>query len=49
MLWVLAKSLVVTLALVAGIAWAGWSLFDWALTRAGLDERLFEGARDRSA
>lgn len=44
MLWVLAKSLVVTLALVAGIAWAGWSLFDWALTRAGLDERLFEGA-----
>ena len=40
-LWILAKSLVVTLILVAGIAWGGWQLLDWGLDRAGLDEGLF--------
>ena len=43
-LWILAKSLAVTLVLVAGIAWGGWYLLDWGLGRAGLDEGLFEGA-----
>src|SRR6478735_11050064 len=43
-LWILAKSLAVTLVLVAGIAWGGWYLLDWGLDRAGLDEGLFEGA-----
>ena len=43
-LWILAKSLAVTLVLVAGIAWGGWHLLDWGLDRAGLDEGLFEGA-----
>lgn len=43
-LWILAKSLAVTLVLVAAIAWGGWSLLDWGLGRAGLDEGLFEGA-----
>ena len=41
---ILAKSLAVTLALVAGIAWGGWYLLDWALAAAGLDEGLFAGA-----
>lgn len=44
MLWILAKSLAVTIVLVAGIAWGGWHLLDWGLDRAGLDEGLFEGA-----
>ena len=43
-LGILAKSLAVTLVLVAGIAWGGWYLLDWGLDRAGLDEGLFEGA-----
>ncbi len=43
-LWILAKSLAVTLVLVTGIAWGGWYLLDWGLDRAGLDEGLFEGA-----
>ena len=43
-LWILAKSLAVTLVLVAVIAWGGWYLLDWGLDRAGLDEGLFEGA-----
>jgi uncharacterized protein involved in cysteine biosynthesis len=43
-LWILAKSLAVTLVLVAGIAWGGWSLLEWGLDRAGLDEGLFAGA-----
>lgn len=43
-LWILAKSLAVTLVLVAGIAWGGWHLLDWGLDRAGLDEALFAGA-----
>ena len=41
---ILAKSLGVTLVLVAGIAWGGWLALDWALGRAGLDEGLFAGA-----
>jgi uncharacterized protein involved in cysteine biosynthesis len=41
---VLAKSLLVTVVLVAGIAWGGWHALDWGLDRAGLDEGLFEGA-----
>src|SRR6187551_875542 len=43
-LWILAKSLAVTLVLVAGIAWGGWYLLDWGLAWAGLDESLFAGA-----
>src|SRR5688572_3618718 len=43
-LWILAKSLAVTLVLVAAIAWGGWYLLDWGLDRAGLDEGLFAGA-----
>lgn len=43
-LGILAKSLAVTLLLVAAIAWGGWSLLDWGLDRAGLDEGLFAGA-----
>jgi CysZ protein len=43
-LWILAKSLAVTLVLVAAIAWGGWHALDWGLDRAGLDEGLFEGA-----
>src|SRR6187455_1471674 len=43
-LGVLAKSLAVTLALAAGLAWGGWYLLDWALAGAGLDEGLFAGA-----
>jgi CysZ protein len=43
-LGILAKSLAVTLVLVAGIAWGGWYLLDWALARGGLDEGLFAGA-----
>jgi len=43
-LWILAKSLAVTLVLVAGIAWGGWHALDWALGRVGLDEGLFAGA-----
>ena len=41
---ILAKSLAVTVVLVAGIAWGGWHLLDWGLDRAGLDEGLFAGA-----
>ena len=41
---VLAKSLLVTVVLVAGIAWGGWHALDWGLDRAGLDEGLFAGA-----
>ena len=43
-LWILAKSLAITLVLVAAIAWGGWHALDWGLGRAGLEERLFEGA-----
>ena len=43
-LWILAKSLVVTVVLVAGIAWGGWYALDWALGRAGVDEGWFSGA-----
>jgi uncharacterized protein involved in cysteine biosynthesis len=43
-LGILAKSLAITLALVAGIAWGGWHLLDWGLGQAGLDEGLFAGA-----
>ncbi len=43
-LWILAKSLAVTLVLVAAIAWGGWHLLDWGLDRVGLDEGLFAGA-----
>jgi uncharacterized protein involved in cysteine biosynthesis len=43
-LGILAKSLAVTLVLVAAIAWAGWHALDWGLDRAGLDEGLFAGA-----
>ena len=43
-LGILAKSLAVTLVLVAGIAWGGWYLLDWALDWAGFDESLFAGA-----
>ena len=43
-LGILAKSLAITLVLVAGIAWGGWHLLDWGLDRAGLDEGLFAGA-----
>src|SRR6187399_2670843 len=43
-LGILAKSLAVTLVLVAAIAWGGWHALDWGLDRAGLDEGLFEGA-----
>ncbi|HEY6817192.1 MAG TPA: EI24 domain-containing protein [Croceibacterium sp.] len=41
---ILAKSVAVTLVLVAAIAWGGWLLLDRALDRAGLDEGLFAGA-----
>ena len=43
-LWILAKSLAVTLVLVVAIAWGGWHALDWGLDRAGLDEGLFQGA-----
>jgi len=43
-LWILAKSLVVTVVLVAGIACGGWYALDWALGRAGVDEGWFSGA-----
>ena len=43
-LGILAKSLGVTLALVAAIAWSGWQLLDWGFDHAGLDEGLFAGA-----
>jgi uncharacterized protein involved in cysteine biosynthesis len=43
-LWILAKSLAVTLVLVAVIAWGGWHALDWGLAWAGVDEGLFAGA-----
>lgn len=43
-LWILAKSLAVTLVLVAGIAWGGWIVLDRGLDWVGLDEGLFAGA-----
>jgi uncharacterized protein involved in cysteine biosynthesis len=41
---ILAKSLAVTLVLVAGFAWGGWYLLDLALAGAGLEEGRFTGA-----
>ncbi len=43
-LGILAKSLAVTVVLVAAIAWGGWTLLDWGLDRVGVDEGLFAGA-----
>lgn len=41
---ILAKSLAVTLALFALVAWGGWHALDWLLAQAGLEEALFAGA-----
>lgn len=43
---ILGKSLLVTLALFAALAWAGWTLLDGGLRRAGLADTLFAGAGD---
>jgi uncharacterized protein involved in cysteine biosynthesis len=43
-LWILAKSLAITVVLSGGIAWGGWYALDWALDRAGVDEGWFAGA-----
>ena len=41
---ILVKSLAVTLALFAALAWGGWRLAEWTLERAGLADTLFAGA-----
>jgi len=43
-LWILAKSLAVTVVLVAAIAWGGWYAIDALLDWGGLDEGRFAGA-----
>lgn len=41
---ILLKSLAVTLVLFSAVAIGGWYALDWALTEAGLGDRLFAGA-----
>lgn len=41
---ILLKSLAVTLVLFSAVAIGGWYALDWALTEAGLGDRLFTGA-----